>query len=157
MPKSLKIEKAFTISVRIFNPCPRNLNFHTLLQSTSGLGGLFVIDSESNSLGCFTENGKWIDSGINLNSNALRYKWLNVLMSYSSSLNHSKLNFYLDGELVKSYHKEKILFPNNIQYIGNCKDLVEPFGAFCDLRVYPYFLDEIKIMSITSGKNLYSY
>lgn len=30
----------------------------------------------------------------------------------------------------------------NIKYIGNSKDLEEPFGYCCDIRIYPGLLDE---------------
>lgn len=152
LPKPLKLGNSFSISVRFFNPCPFNGRYHTLIQSSTGLGGLFVVDEQSTMLGCFSDKGKWIDSGIDLQSYSLQNKWLNIIMCYTTSLNHSKIHFYLDGVLVNSLIKEKVMFNDNIRYIGNSKDLVEPFGAFCDLRVYPLFLDDTNAAAICSGK-----
>ena len=144
IPRCLSIEKCFSISVRFYNPLPNTNQFHTLLQSNEGIGGLVVIDSKRKKLGCFTEEGIWIDSGIQLYKENYKNRWLNVILSYTEYLNHSKLCFYIDGEISKNYIKEKLILPKSIKYIGNCKDMIEPFGYFCDLRIYRCYIDEVK-------------
>lgn len=121
------------------------------MQSSIGLGGLIVVDKYCSRLGSFTEEGIWIDSGINLKKETLKNRWVNVIMSYSSRLNQTKLNYYLNGKLKKCLLKEKIVFPSTIKYIGNCKDYDEPFGAICDLRVYNHFVNDMKAHEIYSS------
>lgn len=55
--------------------------------------------------------------------------------------------------MINSIIKEKLVYATNIQYIGNCKDFIEPFGAFCDLRIYNTFIDDIKVYNIFNGMN----
>jgi hypothetical protein len=40
---------------------------------------------------------------------------------------------------VKENYSNKCVFPDNIQFIGNSRDYNEPFGVFCDLRIYKEF------------------
>lgn len=55
--------------------------------------------------------------------------------------NQTKVSFYFQGELAKCYEVENYKLPENIAYIGNSKEFINPFGAFCDLRIYPNYMD----------------
>lgn len=71
--------------------------------------------------------------------------WVQIAMCYSEIDKQSKLNYYINGELKRSYINEKIILPKIIKYIGNSADFDEPFGAFCDLRIYKGFLESDKV------------
>ena len=148
LPKRLNLGKYYTIWFRMYNPVMRTKAFHVLLQDPSGLGGIIVIDNSCQRIGAFTKDGDFIDSGIDLSEPKYASKWLQVAMSYSQLSENTKLHFYLNGEEVKSYDKQKIILPNTLQYIGNSRDYNEPFGIVCDLRVYRKFFEAKQIKKL---------
>jgi len=168
MNQSLQLGKVFTVMVRLFVPCPHTSKFHTLIQSDRGLGGMIVIDNHRSSLGCFTEDGQWIDSGIDFDPHYVQNRWHHVTLCYSEFEGNSKIYFYLNGNMTAKYISEKYILPKNIKYIGNSSDYSEPFGVWCDLKVYRSFLDESDItgdykdsyyseeFSTELNKNIYS-
>ena len=139
IPKRLDLGKCFTITFLFYNPVPNTEKFHTLLQDSSGLGGLIVIDSTRKKIGTFTIDGDFIDSGFDLGGDGFDQKWLFFSFSYQRTEESTKIFFNLDGKKENLISEGKILIPNNIQFIGNSKDLDEPFGALCDLRIYKNF------------------
>lgn len=142
---TLELSSNYTILVRIFNPCPDTGKFHTLLQSDNKLGGLIVIDRHRTSLGCFTEDGKWIDSKINLSHSTYLNRWMHLALTYSEYDEQSKIEFFLNGASIASYTNEKLILPKRLKYIGNCFDYSEPFGIWCDLKIYKKVLNNYDI------------
>jgi hypothetical protein len=61
---------------------------------------------------------------------------------------------YVNGK-AKRYHSNKYIMANNVQYIGNSRDYNEPFGAFCDVRIYKGCKrdDEIKLLYTSVDDN----
>lgn len=149
LPKRLNLGKSFTILFRFYNPVQDSDSYHVLLQDPTGLGGLIVIDKSRRRLGAFTIDGHFIDSGIDLTDSELMNKWIQVGMTYKESGDQVKMVYYRDNQKVRDYDQQKIAIPKCIQYIGNSRDYTEPFGIFCDLRIYKNFYDEVTI------KNLY--
>ena len=145
LPKRLNLGKSYTVWFRLYNPIMKTGNFHVLMQDQSGLGGIIVIDSTCKKIGVFTKDGDYIDSGVDLSISLYSNKWLQFAMSYSQLSENTKLHFYLNGEEVKSYDKQKIILPSTLQYIGNSRDYNEPFGVVFDLRVYRKFFEEKQI------------
>lgn len=133
---NLELGKNFTISIRFYNPFPDTGNFHTLLQNNEGFGGIIVVDKNSERIGCFTEDGIWIDLGINLKSTLSLNKWNYLAITYSEFNESTNLNVYHNGLFVKQFSKERLKLPNNIAYIGNSKDFTEPFGIWSDLKIF---------------------
>lgn len=142
LSRSLNLGNSFTILVRIFNPCPDTGRFHTLLQSNQEVGGLIVIDKHRSSLGCFTEDGKWLDSQIDLCHHTITYRWIHIALSYQEIEGNSKLSFYLNGKITSQYLDEKNVLPKTVKFIGNTSDYSEPFGIWCDLKIYKSLLDD---------------
>ncbi len=147
LPKRLYLGDKFTIWFRFFNPVPDTERFHVLLQDPTGLGGLIVIHTNKKRLGCFTKDGFFIDSGIDLDNQENQRKWLQVAMSYGKRDDETKVKFYLDGKPLNN-PLTKVSLPNVIQYIGNSRDYTEPFGIFCDLRIYRNECNANEIKSI---------
>jgi hypothetical protein len=147
LPKRLYLGEKFTIWFRFFNPVPDTQRYHVLLQDPTGLGGIIVIDKTRERLGCFTEDGVFIDSGINLSKTELQKKWIQIAISYGTRDNQTYLEFYLEGKQI-SNPNYKVNLPHYVQYIGNSRDYTEPFGIFCDLRIYKNFCDANQIKAI---------
>ena len=145
LEKPLQLKGSFSISVKFFLPFPDTGSFHTLLQDEVGLGGIIVVDKTRTSLGLFTCDGKWIDSGIDLTIRSIQSKWNCVSLTYCEFSDSSKVNFYLNGLETKAYDLEKLILPKRIKYLGNSDDYKEPFGVWCDLRIYDKELDEEEI------------
>jgi hypothetical protein len=147
LPNPLRLGNEFTIWFRFFNPViNNNQNWHVLLQDTSGIGSLICIDPTKRKLGLFDSEGNFEDSGIELDRVDLHLKWLQVCLSYKSKIDpkdkceYIYIEWFLNGKPVLKSDK-KVAIPKNIQYIGNSRDFSEPFGVFCDLRVYRTCLD----------------
>jgi hypothetical protein len=162
IPKDLDLGNNFTIWFRFFNPVINTRNWHVLLQPPNGEGGLIVIDSSRRILGCFTEEGEFIESGIDLSHPDLSKKWIQVSMCYSSKKEgdqkknankneSSKLEWYVNSNLANVYDK-KINLPKVIKFVGNSKDFTQPFGVFCDVRIYKNFFTENQIKYIYIGE-----
>ena len=165
LPKKLHLGNTFTISFRFFNPVINSKNWHVLLQDPSGIGGLIVVDASKSKLGCFTTEGKFVDSGIDLNNQEYSKRWIHVAMTYgiktgpknkssAVEINEQRtLIWYVNGNEIKRYEKEKIILPQTIQYIGNSRDYNEPFGVFCDIRVYTSQLNNALVKRIFSNED----
>ena len=169
-------DSSYTIWFRFYNPVPNNSKWHTLLQDSTGLISIVAIDSSTKRIGSFLNNGDFVDSGIDLSKHNLKHKWLQVAIVFKSfgyegqSNVIGELKWYLNGEVVKAemqvmhyvngkakrYHSNKYIMANNIQYIGNSRDYNEPFGAFCDVRIYKGCKrdDEIKMMYTSDERNV---
>jgi hypothetical protein len=147
LPKRLYLGERFTVWFRFFNPVPDTQRYHVLLQDPTGLGGIVVIDKTRERLGCFTIDGVFIDSGIQLSKVELQKKWIQIAISYGKRDNQTYLEFYLEGKLV-SNPSIKVNLPHYVQYVGNSRDYTEPFGIFCDLRIYKNFYDSNQIKAI---------
>ena len=166
-----EIDSSFTIWFRFYNPVINTKKWHTLLQDETGLISLVCINDKGDRLGCFTKNGDFIDSGINLFEKNLQNQWIQIAIGLKSlgtnerNSPNGEIKFYLNGKAVlnktsvfknekkniKEYPTNKCIFPNNIQFIGNSRDYNEPFGVFCDLRIYKEFKEAENI------KKLYEY
>ncbi len=153
LPKRLNLGKSYTVWFRFYNPVMNTGNYHVLLQDQCGLGGIIVIDSTCKKIGVFTKDGDYIDSHVNLSNTRYTNKWLQFAMSYSQLSENTKLHFYLNGEEVNSYDKQKIILPSTLQYIGNSRDYNEPFGIVCDLRIYRKFYEEKQIKRLFLRRN----
>ena len=137
IPKKLELPKSFTIFFRFYFPLINTNEYHVLLQDGKGAGGLIVITNDRRRLGSFSTKGEFINSGINLEDlNLEKHCWVNAAISYSENNNFSKIDYFFEGNLVKTYEKENYKLPRNIVYIGNGSDYNQPFGVFCDLRIY---------------------
>ena len=165
---SSEIDSSFTLWFRFYNPVINTTKWHTLLQDRNGLISLIAIDSTGSRLGSFVNNGDFVDSGINLMDDELKNRWLQVAVVFKSigvkeeSKVIGELRWYLNGVPInhrlkvytmnngnkESYYTNKYILPDNIQYIGNSRDYSEPFGAFCDVRIYKAFKDDEEIMSL---------
>ncbi len=170
LPKRLQLGNTFTIWFRFFNPVINSKNWHVLLQDPNGLGGLICIDSSRRRLGCFTADGEFIDSGVDLNEPELKKKWVQVAMSFKSIADsipvmkekdslpelekseQSRLDWYVNSQMRKSYASDKIILPKTLQYVGNSRDCTEPFGVFCDVRIYKTYLNQNQIQHIYHGE-----
>ena len=172
LPKPISLIKekdsSFTIWFRFYNPVINTKKWHTLLQDETGLISLVCINDRGDRLGCFNKNGDFIDSGINLFDKNLQNQWIQIaigLKSLGTSDGNSakgEIKFYLngkavlnkvciykkDGNSVKENYSNKIVFPDNIQFIGNSRDYNEPFGVFCDLRIYKEFKEPENIKKL---------
>lgn len=147
IPGELNLGKNFSISVKIFNPFPKSENFHVLLQDKTGLGAILAVDKINSTFGSFTIDGLWINSGIDLKDSTLQNRWLTISFTYSQFDNQSKLAYYLNGELIKKYDERKYFIPTNIKTIANSIDYTEPFGVFCDLKIFCRFKESEEIYS----------
>ena len=163
LPKPISLIKekdsSFTIWFRFYNPVINTKKWHTLLQDETGLISLVCINDKGDRLGCFNKNGDFIDSGINLLDKNLQNQWIQIAIGLKSlgtadgSTAKGEIKFYLNGmavlnkvciykndnNSVKENYSNKCVFPDNIQFIGNSRDYNEPFGVFCDLRIYKEF------------------
>lgn len=168
-------DSSYTICFRFYNPVPTTSKWHTLLQDNTGLISIIAIDSSTKRIGSFLSNGDFVDSGIDLSKHNLKHKWLHVAIVFKSfgyegqSNVIGELKWYLNGEGVKDemqvmhyvngkakrYHSNKYIMANNVQYIGNSRDYNEPFGAFCDVRIYKGCKrdDEIKLLYTSVDNN----
>ena len=168
-------DSSYTIWFRFYNPVPSSAKWHTLLQDSTGLISLVAVDSSTKRIGSFLSNGDFVDSGIDLSKHSLRHKWLQVAVVFKSFGHEGQSNvigelkWFLNGEAVKEemqvvhyvrgkarrYHANKYIMANNVQYIGNSRDYNEPFGAFCDVRLYKGCKrdDEIKAMYVSEEKS----
>ena len=150
LPKSIHLGEEFTVWFRFFNPVINNGKWHVLLQDPSGIGALVCIDPSRRRLGLFSAEGFFEDSGIDLTRNDLNLKWVQVCLSVNSKADHKgdseqiTLEWYLNGKTVNQTDK-KIALPKFVQYVGNSRDYNEPFGVFCDLRVYKTCLNAERI------------
>ena len=146
---------SFTIFFRFYNPIIKTGQWHTLIQDESGIMSLISIDKNGKRIGCFGINGEFLDSGIDLENEDLKNQWLQISFVFKAVNNNKDSNsvigevqWYLNGILrqgTKNIIKgNKVVSQNNnnleihrkIMYIGNSRDYNEPFGAFCDLRIY---------------------
>ena len=175
LPKPISLIKekdsSFTIWFRFYNPVINTKKWHTLLQDETGLISLVCINDKGDRLGCFNKNGDFIDSGLNLSDKNLQNQWIQIAIGLKSlgtadgTSANGEIKFYLNGKAVlnkitiyknennniKEYYSNKCVFPDNIQFIGNSRDYNEPFGVFCDLRIYKEFKESDSI------KKLYEY
>lgn len=165
---SSEMDSSFTLWFRFYNPVIRTNKWHTLLQDRNGLISLIAINSTGSRLGCFANNGDFIDSGINLNDPALKNKWVQIAVVFRSlgvmeeSQVTGDLKWYVDGKPINqrlhafsiknnkkiSYMTNKVILPDNIQYIGNSRDYSEPFGVFCDIRIYKAYKEDEDIFNL---------
>lgn len=152
LPFSLDLGNSFTIFVRIFNPFPKTDSFHVLIQDSSGLGAILAVDKDNNTFGTFTVDGEWIPSGINLRDPLLQNRWLSICFAYSQFDNQSKLVYYLNGDLARKYEEKKYFVPTKVKYIANSVDFIDPFGIWCDLRIYSRYKDEEEVFADTKNK-----
>lgn len=172
LPNSIYLDKEFSISVRFLNSTnlfnfksivnkefednasihKKSKNFHTLLQSSNGISGMFVIDDSLKSIGCFTNDGLWYDLGINLKKPELVNKYIHVTFSYLEEANKYKANTYLNGVLIKSSIKKNLILSKSIKYIANSTDGLEPFSFFSDLKIFNYFIDKYMALSVYKCK-----
>jgi hypothetical protein len=170
LPKPISLIKekdsSFTIWFRFYNPVINTKKWHTLLQDETGLISLVCINDRGDRLGCFNKNGDFIDSGINLFDKNLQNQWIQIAIGLkslgTSDSAKGEIKFYLngkavlnkvciykkDGNSVKENYSNKIVFPDNIQFIGNSRDYNEPFGVFCDLRIYKEFKEPENIKKL---------
>ena len=146
LPKRLELTKNFTVTFHFYNPVPNTEKYHTLLQDSTGIGGLIVIDSSRRKIGSFTVDGKFIDSGFDLGNEEFNQKWLFFTFSYEKIDESTKVYFNLDTKKEKIITEEKILIPSHIQYVGNSRDYDEPFGAICDVRIHKHFFSNNEIL-----------
>ena len=146
LSKPLHLGSDFTVTVRIFLPLPATYGFHTLLQDKSGCGGLFVVDPSRKHIGCFSRDGLWVDSGIDLTQQSLQNRWHHVALTYCEFEGSSRIVYFFNGIATRKYHHEKYLLGDNISCIGNSEDFKEPFGIFCDLKVYRMVLTEEDVL-----------
>lgn len=51
--------------------------------------------------------------------------------------------FYFNGEKLQEFLNASNFHP--IKYIGNDREGKEPFGVFCDFRIYPLLISDEKI------------
>lgn len=154
IPSELNLGSSYTILFKFYNPIPYTKNFSVFLQDKTGLGGIILADRYKTTLGSFTIDGIWINSGINLTDNLLLNRWVSFAMSYSEFDNQSKLCYYLNGELVKKYEEKKFFLSTNIKTIGNSADLEEPFGVWADLRIYNSYKEPNDIYKLFKNEEL---
>ena len=165
IPKIIDLGRSYTIFFRFYVPIISTKNDHVLIQDKSGQGGLIVITKDRKGLGSYNLNGEFINSGINLEDRRLQHRWLSFALSYYEMESFTKISYFFEGNLVKSYDKESYKLTRNIAYIGNSSDYNHPFGVFCDLRIYPSALDldgyrrliRLQDESVKNDKNDYSY
>lgn len=149
----LVIENQISIAARIFNSFEETNSNYNLLQSQEGLGSLFCVDKNRRNFGILTEEGIWLDSGIDLNDSTIKNSWIHIVLCILKINNRINVTTYLNGRLISTnIYSEKVQLSNNIKFIGNSKDLTEPFGLFCDLRIIPSFLNDLDVISIFNGK-----
>ncbi len=155
IPKTLKIGKIFTIFFRFYNPTISTEFEHCLLQNSEGKT-LLAISEDKRNLIAYSINGERIDSGILLDEIYLN-TWVSVGLSYIEQDNKTKLIFFFENEKTRCFDNgENYKLTNNIAYIGNSKDFNNPFGTFCDLRVYKKAVDfngYMKIKKLTEDEN----
>ncbi len=144
LPKRLDLSKSFTITFFFYNPVPNTERYHTLLQDSTGIGGLIVIDTTRKKIGCFSVDGEFVDSGFDLGVDVYDQKWIFFALSYQKIGDSTKIYFNLDCKQENAKLEEKIILPNHVQYIGNSRDYDEPFGAICDLRIYKNFYNKME-------------
>ena len=165
---SSELDSSFTLWFRFYNPVIKTNKWHTLLQDRNGLISLIAIDNTGSRLGCFANNGDFIDSGINLNHPDLKNKWLQIAVVFRSlgvmeeSQVTGELKWYVNGKPINqrlhafciqnnkkiSYMTNKVILPDNIQYVGNSRDYSEPFGVFCDIRIYKAYKEDEDIFNL---------
>jgi hypothetical protein len=152
IPKLIHLEKSFTISFRFYNPIINTNKFHTLIQNPAGVP-VVCFQPNRKFLGCYSLDGQWLQADFNFldDSPNLRNKWIHVAITYREefdSLDNSLLNFYVDGKIINSVSQKSFKLPKLVKYIGNSKNMDEPFGIFCDLRIYNKFFDEILVKEL---------
>lgn len=138
IPKILNLGKNFTIFFRFNNPIIDTDSEHVLLQDCTGTIPLVAITQDRKNLVAYSKTGEMIDSGINLEKSQ---GWVHAAISYSENSNYKKITFFFQNMQMNTYEKEGFALPDNIAFIGNSKDYKNPFGAFCDLRIYSTTLD----------------
>ena len=151
LPKRLDLSESFTITFHFYNPVPDTGKFHTLLQDSSGIGGLIVVDTSRNRIGSFSLDGEFIDSGFDLGDPEYNQKWVFFSLSYSIISSSTKLYYNLNCKEYKLMDKDIIKLSTHVQYIGNCRDYDEPFGAICDLRIYRNFYTKTATLEQIKG------
>ena len=170
LPKPLELiqdkNNCFTIFFRFFNPVIKTNQWHTLLQNETGLISLIAIDPTGTKLGIFNINGEFINSNLPINDDKYKNKWLEVAMVFKSTSNDienniikGEIEWYLSKPIKDkgkgiNYEKEnnEINIYQKIMYIGNSRDYNEPFGIFCDLRIFRDYKYEDEIASLFEEK-----
>jgi hypothetical protein len=167
IPNTLYLGENFTICFRFYNPVINTGKFHTLLADE--YGSTFIgVTQDRTRLGLFTQNGEWVDSGIDLEDLEFENEWLQVVITFTSGESstsqdepsENQICFYLESNLIgeplvgKQYN-----LPQTVRYIGNTKNFEEPFGIFCDLRIYNNFYEESSVQDLypTQSKFVISY
>ena len=140
IPKVLHLGKTYTIFFRFYYPIIDTDSEHVLLQDCTGTVPLVAVSRDRKNLICYSKTGEAIDSGVNLEQRNLQ-GWLHAGISYSENSNHRKITFFFQNAQMNSFEKEGFQLPDNFAYIGNSKDFTNPFGVFCDLRIYSTAVD----------------
>lgn len=167
IPNTLYLGEKFTFCFRFFNPVINTGKFHTILADENGLTFIGVTQDRTR-LGLFTLNGEWIDSGIDLEDLEYENEWLQVVITFSrgdSTLSledpsEPQICFYLESNIVgEPFIGKNYDLSRTARYIGNSKKLDEPFGIFCDLRIYDNIYEESFVNDLypTHSKFLISY
>ena len=107
----------------------------------------------------YNENAERISDIVDFTNDYFE-KWISVALtksyeSVSSTKRIKKLSWYANGKFIYSRSiketEEKNDIVSTIRYIGNSKDYKEPFGAFCDLRIYFRALSQNEIFEKISS------
>jgi len=139
--RSALLGRQWSISVWVLIPVLNTGVFHTLIQNVHGFGGFLVIDEEGKMLGAFDElSGEFIESGVNLKK--LKKGWRHIAVTCDNK-NSNSITFFIDGRA--SSKSQYIICSEPIGYVGNSKDGQEPFGIFCDLRIFNTLLTERQV------------
>ena len=162
LSKPIVFPEEFTISFKYFNPALHS-NRHTLLMNEEGTLPVIAISPNREKIGYYTKGGEFKDSKIPIFTNDYFEKWISITLtkSYEAISNNKrikKLSWYSNGKFIYSRsikeNEDKNDIINTVKYIGNSKDNKEPFGAFCDLRIYFRALSQNEIYEkITSIVN----
>ena len=170
LPKPLELiqdkNNSFTIFFRFFNPVIKTNHWHTLLQNETGLISLIAIDPTGTKLGIFNKNGEFINSNLPINDDKYKNKWLEVALVFKSTSNDNdndivkgEIEWYLskpNKDKGKGFNYERVnnevYINEKIMFIGNSRDYNEPFGIFCDLRIYRDYKYEDEILSLFEEK-----
>ena len=159
LSESIDLPEEFTITFKYFNPVIHSKR-HTLLMNEDGTIPVIAISPNKEQLGYYTKGGEFKDSKIQIFTNDYFEKWISVALtksyeSVSSTKRIKKLSWYANGKFIYSRSiketEEKNDIVSTIRYIGNSKDYKEPFGAFCDLRIYFRALSQNEIFEKISS------
>ena len=150
IPRPVFLGKEFTISVRILSPLFPTMNYKTIAQDKSGLGGILVITPDCKHVGTFSMGAEpqFIDSGIDLSNECEKAGWYHIAMSYSQNAiieteedieTKEVLIFYLNGVKKSEVFLNGHVLNRYIKYVGNSMDYTEPAGFICDFKVVDKF------------------